>query len=131
MIITLASSNVFAKKFSCSNWLSKGEPYEGTMSMTEKNNRKVYDGTMFIGQKKADKVIIRNWLKNELTLTYDRKEASEIYYSISDGDTKNLYSFSRVKVRKGFGKKQLEYDFRLIDEIGKNITYCNWHHEKK
>ena len=31
--------------------------------------------------------------------------------------------------RKGFGKKQSEYDFRLTDEIGKNITYCNWQDE--
>ena len=63
IIITFASSNAFTKKFSCTNWLTEGEPYEGTMSMTEKNNRKVYDGTKFIGQKTGDKVTIRNLLK--------------------------------------------------------------------
>ena len=126
IIINLASSNVFAKKFSCTNWLTEGEPYEGTMSLSEKNTRKVYDGTMFIGQKTGDKVTIRNWLKNELILIYDRKVASEVYYAISNGDSKHLYSFGTEKVRKGFGKKQSEYDFRLTDEIGKNITYCNW-----
>ena len=124
IIIILASSNVFAKKFSCTNWLTKGKPYEGTMSMSEENNPKVYDGTMFIGQKTGDEVTIRNWLKNELFLIYDRKVASEIYYTNSD--TKHLYSFGTKKVRKGFGKKQLEYDFRLTDEREKNITYCNW-----
>ena len=129
IIITLGSSNVFAKKFSCTNWLTKGEPYEGTMSMSEKNTRKVYDGTMFIGQKTGDKVTIRNWLKNELVLIYDRKVASEVYYTIGNCDTKHLYSFGTAKVRKGFGKKQLEYDFRLTDEREKNITYCNWQDE--
>jgi len=129
IIITLASSNVFAKKFSCTNWLTEGEPYEGTMSIREKNTRKVYDGTMFIGHRTGDKVTIRNWLKNELILSFDKKVASEVYYTISDGDTKHLYSFGTAKVRKGFGKKQLEYDFRLTDEIGKHITFCNWQDE--
>ena len=129
IIITFASSNVFTKKFSCTNWLTEGEPYEGTMSMTEKNNRKVYDGTKFIGQKTGDKVTIRNLLKNEIILIYDRKVASEVYYTNSNGGTKHLYSFGTEKVRKGFGKKQSEYDFRLTDEIGKNITYCNWQDE--
>ena len=128
IIISIASFNLFAKKFSCTNWFSEGEPYEGTMSMSEENNPKVYDGTMFIGQKTGDKVTIRNWLKNELVLIYDRKESSEIYYTNSD--TKHLYSFGTAKVRKGFGKKQLEYDFRIIDETEKNITYCNWQDEK-
>ena len=130
IIITLGSSNVFTKKFSCTNWFSEGEPYEGTMSMSEENNPKVYDGTMFIGQKTGDKVTIRNWLKNELVLIYDRKVASEVYYTIGNGDTKHLFSFGTAKVRKGFGEKQLEYDFRLIDETEKNITYCNWQDEK-
>ena len=129
IIITFASSNAFTKKFSCTNWLTEGEPYEGTMSMTEKNNRKVYDGTKFIGQKTGDKVTIRNLLKNEIILIYDKKVAFEVYYTISNGDTKHLYSFGTEKVRKGFGKKQSEYDFRLTDEIGKNITYCNWQDE--
>ena len=128
IIITLASPNVFAKKFSCTNWFSEGEPYEGTMSMSEENNPKVYDGTMFIGQKTGDEVTIRNWLKNELLLVYDRKVASEIYYTNSD--TKHLYSFGTAKVREGFGKKQLEYDFNLIDKNKKKITYCNWQDEK-
>ena len=128
IIITIASSNVFAKKFSCTNWLTEGQPYEGTMSMSEENNPKVYDGTMFIGQKTGDEVTIRNWLKNELLLVYDRKVASEIYYTNSD--TKHLYSFGTAKVREGFGKKQLEYDFNLIDKNEKKITYCNWQDEK-
>ena len=128
IIITIASSNVFAKKFSCTNWLTEGQPYEGTMSMSEENNPKVYDGTMFIGQKTGDEVTIRNWLKNELLLVYDRKVASEIYYTNSD--TKHLYSFVTAKVREGFGKKQLEYDFNLIDKNEKKITYCNWQDEK-
>ena len=68
IIISIASFNLFAKKFSCTNWFSEGEPYEGTMSMSEENDPKVYDGTMFIGQKTGDKVTIRNWLKNELVL---------------------------------------------------------------
>ena len=129
IIITLASSNVFTKKFSCTNWLTEGEPYEGTMSMSEKNTRKVYDGTNFIGQKTGDKVTIRNLLKNEIILIYDRKVASQVYYTNSNGGTKHLYSFGTEKVRKGFGKNQSEYDFRLTDEIGKNITYCNWQDE--
>ena len=85
---------------------------------------------MFIGQKTGEKVTIRNWLKNELFLIYDRKVASEIYYTISNGDTKQLYSFGTAKVRKGFGKKQLEYDFNLIDKNEKKITYCNWQDQK-
>ena len=128
IIISIASFNLFAKKFSCTNWFSEGEPYEGTMSMSEENNPKVYDGTMFIGQKTGDEVTIRNWLKNELLLVYDRKVASEIYYTNSD--TKHLYSFGTAKVREGFGKKQLEYDFNLIDKNEKKITYCNWQDEK-
>ncbi len=128
IIITLATYNVFANKFACTNWYTKVQPYQGTMSMSEKNNRKAYDGTMFIGQKTGNRVIIRNWLKNELILIYDRKVASEFYYINSD--TKHLYSFGTAKVREGFGKKQLEYDFRLIDETEKNITYCNWQDEK-
>ena len=44
---------------------------------------------MFIGQKTGEKVTIRNWLKNELFLIYDRKVASEIYYTISNGDKNN------------------------------------------
>ena len=130
IIIILASSNVFAKKFSCTNWLTEGKPYEGTMSMSEENNPKVYDGTIFIGQKTGDKVTIRNWLKNELLLIYDRKVASGVYYTSSNGDTKHIYSFGTAKVRKGFGKKQLEYDFNLIDKNEKKITYCNWQDEK-
>ena len=63
-----------------------------------------------------------------LILIYERKVASEIYYTNSD--TKHLYSFGTAKVCEGFGKKQLEYDFRLIDETEKNITYCNWQDEK-
>ena len=97
IIITLASSSVFAQKFLCSNWFTEGQPYEGTMSMSEENNPKVYDGTMFIGQKTGDKVTIRNWLKNKLLLIYDRKVASEVYYTISNGDTKHLYSFGTQK----------------------------------
>ena len=130
IIISLASSNVSAKKFLCTNWLTEGQPYEGTMSMSEENNPKEYDGTWFIGQKTGDKVTIRNWLKNELFLIYDRKVASEVYYTISNGDIKHLYSFGTTKVRKGFGKKQLEYDFNLIDKNEKKITYCNWQDEK-
>ena len=72
--------------------------------MTEKNNRKVYDGTKFIGQKTGDKVTIRNLLKNEIILIYDRKVASKVYYTNSNGGTKHLYSFGTEKVRKGFGK---------------------------
>ena len=89
--------------------------------MSEENNPKEYDGTLFIGQKTGDKVTIRNWLKNEL-LIYDRKVASEVYYTISNGDIKHLYSFGTAKVRKGFGKKQLEYDFNLIDKNEKLLT---------
>ena len=66
IIVTLASYNVFANKFLCTNWYTKVQPYQGTMSMSEKNNRKAYDGTMFNGQKTGNRVIIRNWLKNEL-----------------------------------------------------------------
>ena len=111
IIITIASSNVFAKKFSCTNWLTEGQPYEGTMSMSEENNPKVYDGTMFIGQKTGDEVTIRNWLKNELLLVYDRKMASEIYYTNSD--TKHLYPSTGLSlylnlIKKTFKDNSLE-----------------------
>ena len=29
-----------------------------------------------------------------------------------------------------FAKKQLEYDFNLIDKNEKKITYCNWQDQK-
>ena len=45
LIITLASSNVFAKTFVCENW--KGF------------NGNDLDGTMFVGEKKGDTFIMR------------------------------------------------------------------------
>ena len=55
IIIYLASSNVFAEKFLCTNWLTEGQPYEGTMSMSEENNPKVYDGTQCSSDKRQVK----------------------------------------------------------------------------
>ena len=61
LIITLASSNVFARTFVCTDWR------EGTILY--KNENKVIDGTMFIGQKKE---------KNKLIIKDDRKYLHEL-----------------------------------------------------
>ena len=118
LIITLASSNVFARTFVCENW---GDKFEGEIQ-----------GTMFSGEKKDETFIIRDFLKAEAILTHIGRDGLFTYYTSS---SKKSYiqifgiEENAVKHSKDGKIKLGSYDFRIANiwVYGvKNDTFCNY-----
>ena len=90
LIITLASSNVFAQKFVCSNWFY------------EMRNGEEVEGTMFDGEKKDKNFFITDKHKMKRTLTYFATDGGFTYYISGNKD-------SSVKI--------FSIDFSEVDQI--------------
>ena len=122
LIITLASSNVFAKTFICDNWVWN---YTSLHS-------KEKQGTLFVGEKDGDNFIIKDIYKKKITLTYLGKDSNFAFYSSGNKNNINIYSISIESAMKNSldGTKELgRYDFKIAHFWGWGVmhhTFCNW-----
>lgn len=119
LIITLASSNVFAQKFVCSNWFY------------EMRNGEEVEGTMFDGEKKDKNFFITDKHKMKRTLTYFATDGGFTYY-ISGNKDSSVKIFSIRQGAKKWSRDGSEivgrYDFSINQIFGHgviDITYCN------
>ena len=124
LIITLASSNVFAKTFVCENWVSKIEDED-----LESH------GTMFTGSKDGLNLIIKNHNKSKISLTYIGSDPGwgEYYKTNFDSEYISIYAIhsNTINVPKLRDNKQIlvTYDFMLswVTAFGVMYqTYCNY-----
>ena len=121
LIITLASSNVFAKTFICENW-------------SNFLNQEL-EGTMFEGEIDGDTFIISDEVKIKRTLTYIGTDTVFKYFTRYDKDFIRIYSINidnpigQTKFSKD-GKTELgRYDIKIAELWGvglKYVTYCNY-----
>ena len=121
LIITLASSNAFARTFVCENWVIR---FGGA-------NQEI-QGTLFLGQRDGNKLIIKDAGKYDLTLTYFAKNWQFKYYSVyANPRNIRIYAVSedQIKFAKD-GRTELgAYDLRIAEIDGLGVfheTYCNY-----
>ena len=121
LIITLASSNVFARTFVCENWSNfLGQELEGTMFEDE------IDGDTFI---------ISDEVKIKRTLTYIGTDTVFKYYTRFDKDFIRIYSINidnpigQTKFSKDGNTELGRYDLKIAELWGvghKYVTFCNY-----
>ena len=121
LIITLASSHVFAKTFICENW--KIDPLEEEMQ-----------GTMFVGEKKGDTFIIKDDGKFKHYLTYiGGRDATFHYYTSGSGISLHIFSIGRKNNARKYAKDGNtllgKYDLKIARITGIGVfahTFCNY-----
>ena len=117
LIITLASSNVFAQKFLCENW----REYKG---------KDVYEnkGSLFVGEKIDDTITIEDQYGKKLTYTYlGDAFVSMKYYTNNDESYMKIIMVSTGKSFDAITKQSWDLSIREIDYSSKYVhTHCNW-----
>ena len=120
-IITLASSNVFAKTFVCENW-REGSVFQG--------DGKVFNGTMFIGQKKGDIITVKLRDKTQADLILLGKSNNDKFLNQEFYALKHYYDLNQVHGIFGFMFKNVDtYDFVIANHSSIGVmdhTFCNW-----
>ena len=119
LIIALACSNVFAQTFACKDW----RLWEVGHGGQEKK------GTMFVGEKKGDILVIKNEDKVEHTLILLGKWSANEYYA-------NKIRFERKKeiidiygVLSNARNNNYDYDFVIARHFPLGVvshTFCNY-----
>ena len=110
LIITLASSNVFAKQFVCQNWVQNA-------SIVDLEHK----GTRFLGEEKDKTVIIKDKNKKKITLTYFAKDGVFKYYTTDNKNNIDIFSINKDMLN--------EYDFKITSIWGggeREYTICNY-----
>ena len=120
-IITLSSSNVFARTFVCENW-------------SNFLNQEL-EGTMFEGEIDGDTFIIRDEVKIKRTLNYMGTDTVFKYFSRFDKDFIRIYSINidnpigQTKWSEDGKTKLGRYDIKIAELWGVGLkydTYCNY-----
>jgi len=120
-IITLASSNVFARTFVCENWSDF--------------RKKEQQGTMFVGEKDGDTFIIRDDIKEKRTLTPFGKVNQRVTYYTSVNKFNNTLIFgitldaSKFSIKENGEGNVENFDLGIVELSVSGLlsqTYCNW-----
>ena len=118
-IITLASSNAFARTFVCENWEEDTEKVE-------------IQGTMFVGEKDGDTFIIKDYGKIKKTLTLIGDDGSYKFFHSKNNNVTSIFSIKenvlKYYQKDGFIKEE-KYDLKITELWGKGAfcyTYCNY-----
>ena len=117
-IITLASSNVFAKTFVCENW------YQWVIKdgISVKNES---EGTMFNGEiKEYETLTIRTFTKDKHALTYLGDGVVPFFYMVKHPYGKqsvSIYGYVITDIR--------DFDFQLVDYNFSSKYYANCNYQ--